>query len=99
MVCVNHKALLGNHDNYRCFVGAATLDFPRDRNLNDVHKACTIARGQLMLQAQPENALLQWTTSSPLPRRLRAGVRLTQGGPGPTGGAGQCLPLDESRLT
>lgn len=57
MVCVNYKALLGNHDNYRCFVGAATLDFPRDRDLNDVSKACTIARGQLMLQAQPENAL------------------------------------------
>ena len=57
MVCVNYKALLGNHDNYRCFVGAATLDFPRDRDLNDVSKACTIARGQLMLQTQPENAL------------------------------------------
>lgn len=57
MVCVNHKALLGNHDNYRCFVGAALLDFPRDRDLNDVSKACTLARGQLMLQAQPENAL------------------------------------------
>lgn len=57
MVCVNHKALLGNRDNYRCFVGAAFLDFPRDRDLNDVQRACTMARGQLMLQAQPENAL------------------------------------------
>ena len=57
MVCVNQKALLGNHDSCRCFVGSALLDFPRDRDLNDVHKACTIARGQLMLQAQPENAL------------------------------------------
>ena len=57
MVCVNHKALLGNRDNYRCFVGSAFLDFPRDRDLNNVHKACTIARGQLMLQAQPENSL------------------------------------------
>ena len=57
MVCVDHKALLGIHDNYRCFVGSAFLDFPRDRNLDDVHKACTIARGQLMLQAQPENTL------------------------------------------
>ena len=57
MVCVNHKALLGNHDNYRCFVGSAFLDFPWDRNLNNVHKACTIARGQMMLQAQPENSL------------------------------------------
>ena len=57
MVCTDHKALLGNHDNYRCFVGSAFLDFPRDRNLDNVQEACTIARGQLMLQAQPENAL------------------------------------------
>ena len=57
MVCVNQKALLGNHDNYRCFVGAAFLDFPRNRDLNNVSRACTIARGQMMLQAQPENAL------------------------------------------
>ena len=57
MVCIDHKALLGNHDNYRCFVGSAFLDFPRGRNLDNVHKACTIARGQLMLQAQPENSL------------------------------------------
>ena len=57
MVCTDHKALLGNHDNYRCFVGSAFLDFPRDRNPDDVQKACTIARGQLMLQAQPENSL------------------------------------------
>ena len=57
MVCTNHKALLGNHDNYRCFVGAAFLDFPRGRNLDNVQEACTIARGQLMLQAQPENSL------------------------------------------
>ncbi len=57
MVCINHKALLGNHDNYRCFVGSAFLDFPRDRNLDNILEACTIARGQLMLQAQPENSL------------------------------------------
>ncbi|MBR6165213.1 MAG: hypothetical protein IKQ45_04725 [Clostridia bacterium] len=57
MVCIDHKALLGNHDNYRCFVGSAFLDFPRDRDLDNVQKACTIARGQLMLQAQPENSL------------------------------------------
>ncbi len=57
MVCINHKALLGNHDNYRCFVGSAFLDFPRDRDLNNVSRACTIACGQLMLQDQPENSL------------------------------------------
>ncbi len=57
MVCTSHKALLGNPDNYRCFVGSAFLDFPRDRNLDNIQQACTIARGQLLLQAQPENAL------------------------------------------
>jgi len=38
-------------------VGSAFLDFPRNRDLDNVQKACTIARGQLMLQAQPENSL------------------------------------------
>ena len=56
-VCVNHKAMLGNHDNYRFFVGEGILDFPRSRDLDDITKACTSARGQLMLQAQPENTL------------------------------------------
>ena len=57
MVCIDHKALLGSPDNYRCFVGSAFLDFPRDRDLVSIQQACTIARGQLMLQAQPENSL------------------------------------------
>ena len=56
-VCVNHKAMLGNHNNYRLFVGEAVLDFPKERDLEDFTKTCTIARGQLMLQAQPENSL------------------------------------------
>ena len=56
-VCVNHKAMLGLPPNYRMFVGEAVLDFPKERNLEDVAKTCTIARGQLMLQAQPENSL------------------------------------------
>ena len=56
-VCVNHKAILGNDDNYRCFVGDGILDFPKDRESWDFTKTCTIARGQLMLQAQPENSL------------------------------------------
>ena len=67
MVCIDHKALLGNHDNYRCFVGSAILDFPRDRNLDNINEACTIARGQLMLQAQPENSL--WEI-----RRMKQGL-------------------------
>ncbi len=56
-VCVNRKAMLGNHNNYRMFVGEAILDFPIKRDMNDLAKTCTIARGQLMLQALPENAL------------------------------------------
>jgi len=56
-VCVDHKAMLGNHDNYRMFTGEAILDFPKERDMEDLPKACTIARGQLMLQAQPENSL------------------------------------------
>ena len=56
-VCIDHKAMLGNHNNYRMFTGEAILDFPRERDLKDLAKACTIARGQLMLQAQPENSL------------------------------------------
>ena len=66
-VCVDHKAMLGNHDNYRCFAGEAVLDFPRSRDLDDVTKACTLARGQLMLQAQPENSL--WAVGQ-MKRRL-----------------------------
>ena len=57
-VCVDHKAVLGNHDNYRMFAGDAILDFPKDREQDDINKTCTIARGQLMLQTQPENSLL-----------------------------------------
>lgn len=56
-VCIDQKAMLGNDNNYRVFVGAAILDFPMERDMNDLTKTCTIARGQLMLQAQPENAL------------------------------------------
>lgn len=56
-VCIDHKAMLGIHHNYRMFVGEAILDFPKERDMDDIRKACTIARGQLMLQAQPENSL------------------------------------------
>ena len=56
-VAVDHKAMLGNYDNYRSFVSDIILDFPKERDLDDIGKACTIARGQLMLQAQPENSL------------------------------------------
>lgn len=56
-VCVDRKAMLGNHDNYRNFTGEAVLDFPKEREQESLVRTCTIARGQLMLQAQPENAL------------------------------------------
>lgn len=56
-VAIDHKAMLGNFDNYRFFASVVELDFPKNRSLDDVTKACTIARGQVMLQAQPENSL------------------------------------------
>ena len=56
-VCIDHKAMLGVHPHYRMFVGEALLAFPKARETEDLAKACTIARGQLMLQAQPENSL------------------------------------------
>lgn len=56
-VCVNRKAMLGNFNNYRMCIGEAILDFSKERDLEDLTKTCTIARGQLMLQFQPENLL------------------------------------------
>ncbi len=56
-VCVDHKAMLGIRHNYRLFAGEAILDFPKERETEDLTRTCTIARGQLMLQAQPENSL------------------------------------------
>jgi hypothetical protein len=58
-VCTDYKTILGNHDNYRMFVGDIKLDFPKNRDLSDITKACTIARGQMILQTQPENALFE----------------------------------------
>lgn len=56
-VAIDHKAMLGNHDNYRMFANVVELDFPKNRPLDDLMKSCTIARGQMMLQAQSENSL------------------------------------------
>ena len=56
-VAIDHKAMLGNHDNYRMGANVVELDFPKSRPLDDLMKACTIVRGQMMLQAQPENSL------------------------------------------
>ena len=56
-VAIDHKAMLGNHDNYRMGANVVELDFPKSRSLDDLMKSCTMARGQIMLQAQPENPL------------------------------------------
>lgn len=56
-VAIDHKAMLGNHDNYRMGANVVELDFPRSRSLDDLMKTCTMTRGQVMLQAQPENSL------------------------------------------
>ena len=56
-VSVDHKAMLGNHDNYRMASGAVELDFPKDMQLNDLKGACAVARRQLTEQARPENSL------------------------------------------
>ena len=56
-VAIDHKAILGNHDNYRSFVGNNVLVFPKSMDLNDIRRSCTLAHGQLILQAQPENSL------------------------------------------
>ena len=56
-IAVDHKAMLGNYDNYRMFANVVELDFAKDRSLQDIARNCTIARGQLMLQASLENSL------------------------------------------
>jgi hypothetical protein len=56
-VAIDHKAILGNHDNYRSFVGNNVLVFPKSMDLNDIRRSSTLAHGQLILQAQPENSL------------------------------------------
>lgn len=55
-VAINHKAMLGNYDNYRTFSDTAVIDFQKKYESDDLARTCTIARGQLMLQAQPENS-------------------------------------------
>ena len=56
-IAIDHKAMLGNYDNYRMFANILELDFAKDRSLQDIAKNCTIARGQIMLQASLENSL------------------------------------------
>ncbi len=55
-VAIDHKAMLGNHDNYRMFANAYAIDFSKERESDDILRMCTISRGKLMLQTQPENS-------------------------------------------
>ena len=68
-IAVDQKEMLGNHDNYRLFISDAILHFPKSCSLDDVGRACTIARGQLMLQAQPENILFEVKQRMQMPRQ------------------------------
>ena len=56
-IAIDHKAMLGVYDNYRLFAGVIELDFPKDEPLDNIMKACTIARRQIKSQATPENSL------------------------------------------
>ena len=56
-IAINRKALLGNTDNYHLSIGAGILDFPKETDMGDIGKVLTVAHGQLILQAQPENAI------------------------------------------
>jgi len=56
-VAINHKAMLGNHENYRLFSDSVNIDFQKKHETDDLTRMCTIVRGQLMLQAQPENSI------------------------------------------
>jgi hypothetical protein len=69
-VAIDHKAMLGNHDNYRMGANVVELDFPKSRSLDDLMKSCTMARGQIMLQAQPENSLWAMKQKKALCARL-----------------------------
>ena len=57
LISVDNKAQLGNFENYRMAVDTAYVDMPKSQADYDISKACTKARGQLMLQAQPENVM------------------------------------------
>ena len=61
--------MLGNRDNYRQFANVAEIDFPKDRENENIERMCTVTRGKLMLQAQPENSL--WHLKSLKARRQK----------------------------
>ena len=69
-IAVNHKAILGNRDNYRQFANVAEIDFPKNREDEDIERMCTAARGKLMLQTQPENSLWHAKTIKAMHEKL-----------------------------
>lgn len=80
-IAIDHKAMLGARENYRLFANVIELDFPKSRSLNDLMQSCTVARGQMMLQAQPENSLwamknrkLTYAKLGQLPLDMKLGV-------------------------
>ena len=56
-IAIDHKAMLDNHENYRQFANVAEIDFPKCIENDDIERMCTVTRGKLMLQAQPENSI------------------------------------------
>lgn len=56
-IAFDHKAQLGNYDNFRQFADLVYVSLPKKYEAGDIMSMCTLARGQLMLQAQPENSL------------------------------------------
>ena len=58
-IAVDNKAMLGCKPNYRMFVHIIDIDFQASRNLDDLLKACTVVRGQMMAQASYENSLYE----------------------------------------
>lgn len=56
-IAVNQKAILGNYDNYRGFSDLVYVDYPPEKLDKDPRLLCTVTRGQIILQTQPENVL------------------------------------------
>ena len=80
-IAIDHKAMLGNHDNYRQFANVIEVEFPKNNPLDNVLKSCTVVRGQMMLQASKENSLwsikqrkLTYAKLDQLPLEMKTGV-------------------------
>ena len=56
-IAVNRKAILGNTDNYRCFADLAYIHYKPENLDKDLSLMCTVTRGQVIMQTQPENVL------------------------------------------